>query len=125
MKKIFSMFLFITLFNFLNAQTVKVLTAGTKTSLSGLSVVSDKTVWVSGSSGTVGLSLDGGANWNWIIVKGFEKRDFRDIEAFDKTTAVIMGIAEPAYILRTVDAGKTWQVVFENKTKGMGLHCRG
>ncbi len=104
-----------------NAQTVKLLTSGQKTSMRGLSVVDDKTIWVSGSNGTVGLSLDGGETWRWMIVKGFEKTDFRDIEAFNKTTAVIMGIAEPAYILRTVDAGKTWQVVFENKTKGMFL----
>ena len=32
-----------------------------------------------------------------------------------------MGIAEPAYILRTIDGGDTWQLVFENKTKGMFL----
>ncbi len=103
------------------AQTVQLLTSGTKTSIRGLSVVDDKTVWVSGSNGTVGSSLDGGTNWKWMTVKGFEKTDFRDIEAFDKTTAVIMGIAEPAYILRTIDGGDTWQLVFENKTKGMFL----
>jgi len=103
------------------AQTVQLLTSGTKTSIRGLSVVDDKTVWVSGSNGTVGRSLDGGTNWKWMTVKGFEKTDFRDIEAFDKTTAVIMGIAEPAYILRTIDGGDTWQLVFENKTKGMFL----
>ena len=104
-----------------NAQTVKLLTSGTKTSMRGLSVVDDKTVWVSGSNGTVGRSLDGGQTWKWMTVKGFEKTDFRDIEAFDKTTAVIMGIAEPAYILRTIDGGEHWQVVFENKDKGMFL----
>ena len=121
MKKIFSMFLFITLSHFLNAQTVKVLTAGTKTSLRGLSVVSDKTVWVSGSGGTVGLSLDGGANWNWIIVKGFEKRDFRDIEALNDSTAIIMAVDEPAYILKTSDAGNSWKTVYTNAEKGMFL----
>ena len=104
-----------------NAQKVNILTSGTKTSFRGLSVVDDKTIWVSGSSGTVGRSLDGGTTWKWMTVKGFEKTDFRDIEAFDKTTAVIMGIADPAYILRTIDGGDTWQVVFENKTKGMFL----
>ena len=44
------------------AQTVQLLTSGTKTSIRGLSVVDDKTVWVSGSNGTVGRSLDGGTN---------------------------------------------------------------
>lgn len=103
------------------AQKVTILASGTKTSMRGLSVVDDHTIWVSGSSGTVGRSLDGGNTWKWMTVKGFEKADFRDIEAFDKTTAVIMGIADPAYILRTIDGGDTWQVVFENKTKGMFL----
>ncbi|MDB5201185.1 MAG: oxidoreductase [Ferruginibacter sp.] len=102
-------------------QTVKVISSGTKTSMRGLSVVDDKIVWVSGSNGTVGKSIDGGETWKWMIVKGFEKNDFRDIEAFDGMTAVIMGIADPAYILRTIDGGENWQVVFENKEKGMFL----
>jgi photosystem II stability/assembly factor-like uncharacterized protein len=103
------------------AQAVKLLTSGTKTSIRGLSVVNDKIVWVSGSNGTVGKSMDGGATWKWLTVKGFEQTDFRDIEAFDAVTAVIMGIAEPAYILKTVDGGESWKVVFENKEKGMFL----
>jgi len=101
--------------------TLEILTSGTKTSIRGLSVVSDKIVWVSGSNGTVGRSTDGGKNWKWFSVKGFEKSEFRDIEAFDATTAVIMAIGEPAYILRTVDGGESWKVVYENKTKGMFL----
>ncbi len=100
---------------------VTVLTSGTKTSLRGLSVVNDNVVWVSGSGGTVGRSNNGGKNWNWFTVKGFEKTEFRDIEAFDASTAIIMGIAEPAYILKTTDGGETWKVVYENKTKGMFL----
>ena len=107
--------------DFLVAQTLKVLTSGTKTSLRGLSVVSDKTAWVSGSGGTVGLTLDAGVNWKWINVKGFEKRDFRDIEAFNDSTAIIMAVDEPAYILKTIDAGKTWKTVYGNFDKGMFL----
>ncbi len=100
---------------------VEVLTSGTKTSLRGLSVVSNEIVWVSGSAGTIGRSTDGGKNWKWKKVKGFEKIDFRDIEGFDAVTAVIMSVGEPAYILRTVDGGDSWKVVYENKTKGMFL----
>lgn len=103
------------------AQKVAILTEGKNTSLRGLSVVNDKIVWVSGSNGTVGRSLDSGHNWKWMQVKGFEKTDFRDIEAFDETSAVIMGIAEPAYILKTFDGGETWKVIYENKTEGMFL----
>lgn len=121
MKKIAGLIIMSTMFFAVHAQMVKLLTSGTKTSLRGLSVVNDKTVWVSGSNGTVGESLDGGESWKWLIVKGFERTDFRDIEAFDKNTAVIMGIDTPAYILRTTDGGNTWKTVYENKTRGMFL----
>lgn len=104
-----------------NAQSIDVIASGQKTSLRGLSVVNDRVIWVSGSNGMVGKSVDSGHTWKWITVKGFEKTDFRDIEAFDETSAVIMGVAEPAYILRTADAGQTWKVVYENNTKGMFL----
>ncbi len=100
---------------------VEILTSGTNSSLRGLSVVNDHVIWVSGSNGTIGKSLNGGKNWKWTTVKGFEKNDFRDIEAFDATTAVIMAVGEPAYILRTVNGGENWKVVFEDKTPGMFL----
>src|SRR5258706_15194724 len=98
---------------------VEMLTSGTKTSIRGLSVVNDNVIWVSGSNGIVGRSNNGGKTWNWVTVKGFEKNDFRDIEAFDAVTAIIMSVADPAYILKTNDGGETWKIVFENKTKGM------
>lgn len=100
---------------------IEILTSGTNTSIRGLSVVNDNVIWVSGSNGTVGRSSNGGKSWKWITVTGFEKNDFRDIEAFDASTAVIMSISEPAYILKTTDGGSSWKVVFENKTKGMFL----
>jgi len=100
---------------------VEMLTSGTHTSLRGLSVVNDNVVWVSGSNGTVGKTTNGGKNWKWYTVKGFEKKEFRDIEAFDATTALIIAVDEPGYILKTHDGGETWKVVYENKTKGMFL----
>ena len=103
------------------AQSVKLLTPGPSISIRGLSVVTDRIIWVSGSKGTIGRSVDSGNTWKWITVQGFEKTDFRDIEAFDETSAVIMGISEPAYILRTSDGGDTWKAVFTNNTKGMFL----
>lgn len=98
---------------------MEILTSGTKTSLRGLSVVNDNVVWVSGSRGMVGRSLNGGKNWKWVTVNGYEKTEFRDIEAFDANTALIMAIGEPGYILKTTDGGDTWKVVYENTTKGM------
>lgn len=109
-----------TIFTQENAR-VEVITSGTNTSLRGMSVPNDSTIWVSGSNGTVGKSVDAGRNWQWIVVPGFEKRDFRDIEAFDKNTAIIMGVDNPAIILKTVDGGLTWKKVFERTAEGMFL----
>jgi photosystem II stability/assembly factor-like uncharacterized protein len=120
-KKNILFLFFICITGILYAQSIKLLTENKNTSLRGLSVVNAKTIWVSGSNGAVGKSLDSGNTWHWMTIKGFEKTDFRDIEAFDETSAVIMGIGEPAYILRTSDGGSTWKVVYENKTKGMFL----
>lgn len=101
--------------------SVEILTSGTKTSLRGLSVVNDNILWVSGSGGIVGKSSNGGKTWKWITVPGFEKTEFRDIEAFDANVAIVMGIGEPAYLLKTNDGGDTWKIVYENKEKGMFL----
>lgn len=104
-----------------NAQQIKVLESGKRVSFRGLSVVDDQVFWVSGSNGSVVRSTDGGKTLQWITVPGYEKRDFRDIEAFSANTAVIMAIAEPAVILKTTDGGKNWKKVFEDTTKGMFL----
>ena len=84
-------------------------------------MVNDNIVWASGSGGTVAKSTDGGNTWQWLIVKDYEKMDFRDIEAFDSNTAIIMGIEKPAVILKTINGGKNWYKVFEDTTKGMFL----
>ncbi|MEJ7610588.1 MAG: oxidoreductase [Ferruginibacter sp.] len=121
MKKFLSVILFFFAMGLCKSQTVMLLTKGTKTSIRGLSAVNDSVVWVSGSSGMVGKSTNGGVNWSWTTVKGFEKTEFRDIEAFDENTAIIMAIDSPAYILRTTDGGNSWNTVYENHTKGMFL----
>lgn len=123
MKKV-PFFLFSLLINailFAQEPFIEIVSSGTKSSLRGLSVVNDNIIWVSGSNGTVGRSSNAGKNWKWMTVNGFEKSDFRDIEAFDGNTALIMAVGEPAYILKTIDGGENWKVVYENKTKGMFL----
>jgi photosystem II stability/assembly factor-like uncharacterized protein len=104
-----------------STQSIQHLAEYGKISFRGLSVVSDSVLWVSGSSGTTGRSIDGGKTWKWSVVKGFEKRDLRDIEAFDANTAIVIAVAEPANILKTIDGGTTWKTVFSDTTKGMFL----
>lgn len=83
-----------------------------KTSFRGLSVVNDNVVWVSGSRGTVARSINGGKTIEVLQIPGYEKSDFRDIEAFDDRKAIVMSSGTPALLLKTIDGGKTWLEVF-------------
>jgi photosystem II stability/assembly factor-like uncharacterized protein len=103
------------------AQQIQLLEKKGGISIRGMSVVNDQVVWVSGSGGAVAKSTDGGKTWRWFQVKGFEKNDFRDIEAFDEKTAVIMAVGEPAFILKTFNGGESWKVVYSDSSKGMFL----
>jgi len=97
-----------------DAQKIIPLQEGKPTSIRGLSVVDDSIAWISGSKGTIAQTHDGGKTWSWQQVKGFEKADFRDIEAFSDKKAVIMSSGTPALILKTIDGGASWQVKYKN-----------
>jgi photosystem II stability/assembly factor-like uncharacterized protein len=107
--------------NIVSAQKITVLQQGRPTSLRGLSVVSDKVAWVSGSRGYVANTKDGGKTWNWQQVKGFEQSDFRDVEAFSDKEAVIMSSGTPAVILKTLDGGLSWQIKYHNRDTSIFL----
>lgn len=120
-------YLFITLFLFAaitsNAQQIgfELIKAGNSNHFRGISSPTQNVIWVSGTKGTIGRSIDGGKTWHFTQVQGFEKTDFRDIEAFNKKTAVIMGIDSPAVILKTIDGGLNWKTVYRNDKSGMFL----
>ncbi len=86
----------------------------TNASFRGLSVVDDSVAWVSGSKGWVGKTVNGGKDWAWQQVKGYEQCDFRSLYAFNDKEAVIAHAGSPAYILRTDDGGVSWKKVYEN-----------
>ena len=94
--------------------SLKQVATGKNTSMRGISVVSNQVAWVCGSNGQVGKTLDGGETWEWIPPKGYEKLDFRDIEAFDDQHAIIVNAGSPAYILVTADGGKSWKETYKN-----------
>lgn len=94
--------------------SLKPLNENTKTSLRGLSVVSDQMIWASGSNGSIGKTLDGGQTWEWIKPKGYEKLDFRDIQAFDNLQAITVNAGSPAYVLKTIDGGVSWTEHYKN-----------
>ncbi|MFA4977762.1 MAG: oxidoreductase [Sphingobacterium sp.] len=118
MKPLFLIFITHILFlGHLSAQqaAINLVNQERNSSYRGLSVVDDTTVWVSGSNGTVGLSTDAGKNWQWVNPIGYEKTDFRDIEAFDENEALIISAGSPAIILSTHDGGRSWKEVFIDK----------
>jgi photosystem II stability/assembly factor-like uncharacterized protein len=104
-----------------DAQKLDLLESSVQSSLRGLSIVDARTLWVSGTQGTVLKSKDGGKSFTRLSVYGYENHDFRDIEAFDANTAIIMAVDTPAILLKTKDGGKTWKVVFEDHRPGMFL----
>jgi len=101
------------------------LPVGTTASFRGLSAVSGAVVWASGTNGTVIRTVDGGEHWDVRVVRGAEKLDFRGIVAFDSRNAVIMssGNAEDglARIYTTSNAGDSWKLSFETRSKGVFL----
>jgi len=90
-----------------------------ESSFRGLSVVNQKVVWVSGTGGTVLRTIDGGKNWENISVPNMEKIDFRDVEGFNKNTAIVMGIASPARFYKTTDGGQNWKLVHFDDREGV------
>ena len=86
----------------------------------GLSVVSPKVAWVSGTLGTYARSIDGGKTWTVGTVPGAEKLDFRDIEAFGAETAYLLsaGPGDASRIYKTTDGGKSWTKQFQSADPG-------
>jgi photosystem II stability/assembly factor-like uncharacterized protein len=89
---------------------------GSTARLRGLSVVSERVVWASGSVGTVLRTTNGGRAWQSVGPPGTETLQFRDIEAFDSKNAVILSIGTGAdsRIYVTSDGGQTWALTFVN-----------
>ena len=100
---------------FLLSPTWTVQSSGVTARLRGVSAVSDRVAWASGSGSTVLRTEDGGASWNKITVTS-DKLDFRDIDAIDERTAYVLSIGNgnASRIYKTTDAGATWTLQFRN-----------
>jgi len=96
--------------------TWKLSATDTTAQLRGLSAISHRVAWASGSGGTVLRTVDGGRSWQKSSPPDTERLELRDIEAFDANTAVAMtiGEGEQSRIFRTEDGGTTWRETFRN-----------
>ena len=90
--------------------------SGVTARLRGVSAVSDRVAWASGSGGTVLRTTDGGVTWQTLSIPGTEKLDFRDIDAISDQIAYVLSIGsgDSSRIFKTIDGGRTWASQFTN-----------
>lgn len=95
--------------------------SGVKARLRGVSAVSDRVAWASGTDGTILRTVDGGDSWQRVAAPdagqpGAEKLDFRDIDAIDERVAYALsiGAGDSSRIYKTVDGGQSWTKQFVN-----------
>ncbi len=88
--------------------------SGTDALLQAVSPVDAQVVWVSGHDGAYARTADGGRTWSAAVMAGEESLQFRDVAAFDESTAYLMssGNGEQSRIYRTDDGGDTWRLQY-------------
>jgi photosystem II stability/assembly factor-like uncharacterized protein len=88
----------------------------TTESLRGVSIVSRKIVWASGTHGTYLRTTDGGLIWTPEQVPGAENLDFRAVVAFSADEAFLMaaGPGDQSRIYHTSDTGRHWELQYQN-----------
>jgi len=99
--------------------------SGVKVRLRGISAVSADIAWASGREGTVLRTVDGGKHWQAVKVPDAGSLDFRDVEGFDASTAVVLSIGpgEASRVYRTVDGGKSWTLALQNHDEHAFFDC--
>ena len=99
--------------------------SGVTASFRGFSAVSSHVAWAGGSRGTVLRTVNGGALWENVPVRGADSLDFRDVHGVSSRVAYAMsaGPAEQgqARIYKTADGGQHWTLQWSDTTKGVFL----
>lgn len=97
--------------------------SGTTAGLRGIDSVDGTVAWASGTGGTVLKTIDGGAHWTKCAIPDAAKDgaslDFRGVQAWDATTAIIMasGKGKLSRLYKTADGCKTWKLILSNRDK--------
>jgi hypothetical protein len=89
----------------------------TTADLRGIDNVGKGIAWASGSDGTVLRTIDNGTHWQTCAVPPDAGHlDFRGIQAFDASTAIVMssGKGDLSRLYKTTDACQTWKPIFTN-----------
>ncbi len=97
--------------------------SGTTAGLRGIDSVDGTVAWASGTGGTILKTIDGGAHWQKCAIPDGDKDgatlDFRGVQAWDATTAIVMasGPGEKSRLYKTADGCGTWRLLLGNKNK--------
>lgn len=85
-------------------------------SIRAIQAVDEKTCYFAGSNGMYGYTKDAGANW---FVDSLHHPDHHSLQfrSLSKTSDawMILGVASPALLYRSIDEGKNWDLVYEEK----------
>lgn len=89
--------------------------SGVEAQLRGLAVRDGKNAWASGEKGTVLRTRDG-EKWEKLAVPGGGELDFRDVEALDAATVILMsaGTGGASRIYRSTNGGAAWTLMHTN-----------
>ncbi|KAK1995082.1 oxidoreductase [Colletotrichum falcatum] len=109
-------------------RTWQMLPTGSTQQLRGLSPVSDKIAWVSGTGGTVLRTVDGGASWESVgpgLAGADAELQFRDVQAFSAEKAIVLSIGQGAdsRVYATADGGGSWTRTFSNTEPAAFYNC--
>jgi photosystem II stability/assembly factor-like uncharacterized protein len=100
--------------------------SGTTQGLIAVSPVDSRVVWASGRGGTFLLTTNGGETWKAAVVPGAEALQFRDVQGVSDKVAYLQSIGSNPTdfrIYKTVDAGVTWTMQFQNQNPGAFYDC--
>lgn len=103
-----------------SAQWVVVQT-GAPTEFRGLDAAGPDVVWATGRGGWFVRSADGGASWSADTIPGASNLFLVDVHALSADAAHVLATSFDgglARIYHTADAGRTWQVQFEDARAG-------
>ena len=100
--------------------------SGTTNNLIAVSAVDARVVWACGRAGTFTVTSDGGQTWKAGVVKGAESLEFRDVQGVSGKAAYLLSVGKNPSdfrIYKTVDAGTSWTLQFQNQLAGAFYDC--
>jgi len=91
--------------------------AHTTADLRGIHAIGNGVAWATGTEGTVLRTTNDGKDWQRCTTPPDAGHlDFRGIQAFDASTAIVMSIGKGplSRLYKTTDACRTWTLLFTN-----------